>query len=646
MQDQIKSLYESYSKSLGFQPGMYDNVKSVRVDSTYLMHKMLAKVHNAINTGDDAVAIQELRAVARAFVANYTDIQPEELVKNFESLKIAVELHKSVDALSDLWTREFYEPFLQSFMSHGLFDAEELTPELVDPGFFVNLREAAKHMKSYRYSSSDAEIDGIASAPMRMAEDIIIIDDVSHFFSYLKRKDMRDGVAYAHVLLKVEERVDLSHFIVALSYNGHSFLSTDMPSFSTPHNKKSTRNPRRHMEAKYDSLAFPYGIIDELDEIRKREKTPAKFGDQTIDIYKEPMRGMPAYCKLFMIGVADALKRKAPSIEAEAMLLGDFVETKLIGDIGLTESDDDLFVGHKDKHRKLLSDVLDTLGESTALVKVDSQLVVSSHHYDRNWLATPEHLEKLTKWMALDAKKSDMQSKLNEAFTEAEGGKAIDWLNRKVNEPGNMQRILPFIYAGQDRSYFEVVDLVDVDGESFDSVGMDDSRVVQMVSTNKSFFTQVHIGLHPDGVRERSEDWTRSKGSYQDYIWRGECACCGKRRTTIKKYVKILHWQVISLLTGLDRKDITGYLRAYRCSQLIPYHGNSITDAVHPLSLLVHPSWNRYPNGINGTVHICGVCHNKYAKMYGKYDRAVVSIDGSVSELPEQRATLQYSADY
>ena len=255
--DEVKRIYRAYADLLDFTPGMYEGVSTVRIDAKYYRHETLAKIHNAVESGEIHIAVQELRDISDKTIYMYQHLPADELVANFESLRSAVALAKDAKAAYDSWVTGYYTPFLQSFMTHDFFDETELNPDDVHPNFFIDLKATSKYMNSFKYSTGSGTLDGMPHAPMRVGKDIIIIDDVSKFFAYLKRQDMQDGVVYAHILMKVEERMDLSHFILSVTYNGHSFISADMPTFATPQNKNATRNPRRQMVTKYDNLSFP-----------------------------------------------------------------------------------------------------------------------------------------------------------------------------------------------------------------------------------------------------------------------------------------------------------------------------------------------------------------------------------------------------
>lgn len=657
MKNKLQKYYDAYAELLQYDPEFYENTKSVTINWQYRMHQELNKLNNALVEDKETVAIQIVKELSRDVVSRIQQLDPEELVAQFESLQTAVILMKEVAELYTTWTTDFYEKFLAMFMSHGLFDAEELTPENVHPNFFINLDNSAKYMSSYKYKAGAGSLDGIETADLRMGTDVLIMEDVNQFFGYLRNANLEDGVVYGHIVLKVEEREDLSHFIVAITYNGHSFLTTDAPSFATPQNKNSTRNARRHMESKYDNLAFPYILIDQLDEIRKENTSVAKFGTYSLELYKRPIKDFDAYCKLFLIGITDLLRKNAPTIQKEIMLLGDYVETKLIGEFEVTDADNDLFIGHKEPHKKQLADVIETLeGSATGIVKVGAELVKSSVYFDQNWLATPADLEKLSKWMALDAKRHEVQKALNEKFSGRAHEEAMDWLNKEINKDGNFERLWPFIFSSDKETHFEIADKFnreyDEDGNmlSNNHIGYGEivveKRIVSMFNDKQHYFTQVTLGFDKLDVNRRASlirtGEVQVPRSYDDYLWRDTCDCCGKTRNSIVKHFRILHWQQLCFLLDMDREELPAYLRAYKASQLLPYYGNQITSEVHPMSIVKHPSWEQYQNGITCTVHLCKRCTTKLNKQYSRPEETLITTDQTIVDLPEKSNSLRF----
>lgn len=611
---------------------------------------------NALEADKDFIAIQIIKDISVNLVSHLQSQDPEQLVKDFDKLQQAVGLMKEVSEMYSAWNNDFYKAFLDMFMSHGLFEPDELTPEKINPNFFIELDKSTKYMQSYKYKTGRGSLDGIETAGLRLGNDILIMEDVNQFFGYLKNTDQDDDVVYAHIILKIEERIDLSHFVVAIIYNGHSFISTDAPSFATPQNKYSTRNARRHMELKYDNLAFPYILIDQIPDIRKENTSVAAYGAYSLELYKKPIKDFDAYCKLFLIGISDKLRKDARTIKKDVMLLSDYVETKLIGEpLDIKDEDHDLFLGHKEKHKNQLAEIVGTLDEEeTGLIKVGSEMVLASDYYDKNWLATPEDLEKLSKWLALDTKKHDLQAKLNDKFgTIKVKDDAIEWIGRELNKEGNFERLWPFIFSGDDVHY-EITDKFDreydEDGNrlSNNHIGHDnaieESKVVSLFNDKNHWYTMANLGFDRfDGLRERSANW-KNKGnrSYDDYLWRDNCDCCGKVRNKVVKYFRILHWKQLCFLLDVKREELPAYLRVYKADQLIPYYGNEITSEVHPLSTVKHPSWKEFKSGITCTVHMCKKCANKLEKKYKVAGESLIKTDGSVVELPDGTHSLRY----
>lgn len=638
----VKDTFDYISEAIGFSIDKFiedadkPGPKSINL-GTYGMEKGLVKAHNYMQAGKPWFAMHIMRGVLSELLETIKSQDAEWLVENIDALSDCARNVKSANAAYDEWINTDFRDFLDTFKANKIFSDDELTPEKLTPDFFIELDDSIADdlLKSFKYFDGPEPAVSLADKHFKLTDKLYITDSLQEFMDHLKRFDKGDDVVYVNFLLKIEEREDMSYFVLSFSHKGHSWIVTDMGfDFDNPRNKATTRNPRRRREKYYDSVGFPYGFIDELDAIRKKSKQLAKFDDKnSVELHIKDIKDLPAYNKMFLVATISHFMLTLANASERLLTFEDHINQKFLpgATVEIDESDATGFVGWEDHVREVAEEAIAEVRKDagTALVKVSSDLITTHSTYDRNWLGTPAQLDNIIKWTVLDTSANALQKELNKL--ERHKDKDFEKLNEMLNAPGNFERLIPMLFSARVRTYYMLNDGLAnerEDGGGFDQVKSKRAYCMKYTS-GKRWFAKLRLGVDQIEFKKRCDTWQnasyswRREHNHDDYLFKPKCQCCGKFKVTKQFYLDINHHEQLVFLCGLKSRDeLPKYFRAYRSSELIPYHGNSILSNVHPHALLKHPSWE-YSSGLCIEIYTCGNCARK---LYNKHAIADVTI--------------------
>lgn len=343
--------------------------------------------------------------------------------------------------------------------------------------------------------------------------------------------------------------------------------------------------------------------------------------NSTLTIFRTPeflfkdIKSLQTVEKMYMIGLVENLIENLsfnpPS--TRVMLAHEFIEQKLLEGEKIDRSDNN-FEHYTKAVEERVSEILDSIDhKETALMLRDYSVVRQSHHYDRNWLATPEDHKKLSKWYSNETQRLEIQKKLNQLE-----------LNSKVDHE---------LLHGMLWNNFENIVSIVLSASEVKMLMLDKNNMDHSVKPNRYHFSNL-------------KDYSKEKAKVDDYRRFGElpmgialkytpekqkCQCCGKYDTLLQATVKINSYEQLMLLTCVkDRKELPAYYRSYKSHSLEPYHGNSILSDVNPYALLKDPCSDRFPNGINMGIFMCNKCRKEKIKHYYKSDYVLLDLSGSI----------------
>lgn len=646
MKEQVKKYFDFICKTIDFDIDREikkvedTGVRKIRL-GLYNMESELVKVNNYIQINKPWFALHILRGLLIELVDKVKNQEADWLIENIQILVDCSANSKSAEQLYQEWLTTEYRTFLDVFKSHNIFTEEELDPQKIGPEFFIGLDDSVQQnlLSSFKYREGTHPVD-LFGKSFKLTEQLYITDSIQEFMDYLKRTQPADDFVYVNFLMKIEERIDLSYFLMSFSYLDHVWLVTDMSfDFDNPRNKATTRRPERRREKYYDNVGFPYQLIDQLDEIRKSSKQLVRFDDQqSMELHLMPMKTLLTYNKMFIIAAINHYLEALGSETKKLVTFEDHLNQKLLPGISIEVDEKDAtgFEGWDEHIQEVSNDIISEIRskqQSTALVKVSRDMITSHEMYDRNWLGTSEQLDIIMKWSVFNTQADKMQVELNEIAESKD--ESMKELNRLLNKPGNFDRLMPYLFSAKKNVWYMIRQGLVGTGFGFEQKPEAHAHCMKYDEGTR-WFVQVRIGFDPDEFDQRAKIWSEDSkvrlfNSHDDYLYKPKCKCCGKFKGTDQFFLDVDHYEQLMFLCNVDTKDkLPKYFRAFRSHECIPYHGNSILQNVHPYALLKHPSWKDYSNGLCIKVFLCGNCSRKYKNKYKVAENTLITLDKKV----------------
>lgn len=627
----VKEHFRSICDIIGFDIVKMATAKSRKINlATYNIEKQLLKVSNFIAKEEDGYAIYLLREIYDELFGLVSEDKTW-ILDNTEAFVELVNDTKTVKLQCEEWLKGELQKKLNQFESFGIFKKGDLTPEKINPEIFIDLDEslAKDILRGYRFRGA-----GKVKLPSNYSikDHLVITSSLEDFLTTLSVKDELT----VYFLLKTEKRIDFSYFLIVIAYQEHVWLVSDMKEFDNPRNKDSTRNPYRHRESAFENLAFPYYLIDELQEKRSKSKELVKLSRKDIEFLSKPLIELHEVSKVFMLYVTQYFIENINAIDKPISLMGIVSDQLLLGDGNEFKVDATAanagFEGWEDHirevHAELISETSRLKGKGNEIVLINKDLIVKNELYDRDWLASPEKLQNILEWTALDSQRENLQKELDQKFRNRNGLDQLQILTRALNKKSILERLKPILFSAEN-IYYKINGFKRA-GNSF-HVEKSDSVLLFRSTEKANLFDYAHLWFDRDGVEKRSKEWhsnlsIKKKWTLERYLWDGVCQFCDKGAKNIRAFkVHVRHYeQLIYLLGGSDQECLPDYFRVYRAHNFVPYSGNSILDNTHPMTLLKHPSWNRFSNGIDIVGHICKRCYSRQMKKYRIADSVII----------------------
>lgn len=534
-----------------------------------------------------------------------------------------------------------YMNFLNQVNDTKMFKPEELNGETLSPEVFVNLDNAIEKnlLTTFRYRGS-----GAVKLPITytLKDHIVITNSVQAFLETAKQPDHLEIV----MLMRIDDPIEFSYFLMVFMYKEHVWIATDMHEFDNPRNKHTRRNPGRTREDHFENLDLPYNLIDEIAKMRAQSKAVAKVKKGDVEFLQKSIYDLHPFTRLFIYTMANHYTLNIGRETTQAGFLGQRLDQKLLTSPEVAIGQETEFEGWgehvKKVHMELIEDVKKKDSQSTALVKVTKEMVTSHPYYDKEWLAPVGKLDMIINWTVLDKQRVEMQEKMKR-LDRHDLQKVFRSFNRLLNRPENLKRLEKFIFSGDEVNFLISDGITKVDKRGWGFEDKIDAVVVNMVYKAKDQGSSENVGLWYD-FDAFDKRWEQNKKEYgilrksYSQLIKAPCMFCNKFNVSFFLKIHIRHYAQLMFLAGVnDRHELPEYLNIYRAHDQVPYHGNSILDNTHPLAMLEHPSWDRYPNGIN--FHACA-CKRCAKALYAKHkvadqtliqeDMSIVKFDGKI----------------
>jgi hypothetical protein len=644
--DFTREHFEFFCKAIGFDIEKYlsQAVKTRKINISLLdAESGLVDVYNLLSSGNEILALQALATAANGILEVLKKQDNTWLIENTALFQEALVRTSILNKESEKRFSDGVTSFLKDLATYPFFQEAELSGENITPELLISLEKTdfSGLLKRYVYKAGAPVPEMPGNVKFRISDKLYLVETLQEFFSYLRKNELDENIVHVHYLMKMEQRIDLCYFIISFSYKGNVWFVSDVSTdFDNPRNKATTRNPRRRREKFYDALAFPYQVIDQLEYIMKQERHPVQLGNKTLRIFQLSISELPVEQKVFFVSL---VRKTIPTLHLFATpvkTLGEHFQQKLLNS-GAPEFEinPDEVPGFESwdnpESRQIINELIESVDDittedtpSAALVKVSHSLLVKNEGFDADWLGTDAELENITRWIALDTKAKIYQKELDAC--EKYHDKDKDKYDALLHKPENLDRLWPFLLSG-DEVYFDVLN----------------GRISQLkfkeILKNR-FYPEWYLGM-PKSERERKaneyrdNDEISSKYSFEKYVWSPMCSCCKKVHASHLFDINIEHYTQLMFMAGVtDQSDLPRFYRHYRSHRFAPSYGNPILDNVHPFSMLRHPSWRRFTNGIFVKAYLCRRCEKSLRKKHFKAAKTLIMPDFSIREISEDEA--------
>ena len=658
--DKIKYFHQYYCDLVGFdieEESKKTTRKIALFTNQYDYEQALINSYNNINTLRFEYALYYIQSIADMlfddFKNSVTSNASTELLEQFAK---HIEVTKEIKLAYKDWMENDFKSYLSRFEKTNLFKTGELD-EIKDFDI-LNLIEIEKSideenlLKFFCYHQGKESMDEFGK-DVSIATKMIISKSSNEFLSYFKNEPSQNETKIS-LVMKIEKRQEFSYFIVIIKYKDYLWLCTDVSNFDNPQNRETRRNERcRHPF--WDKLNLPYHLIEELPALTKK-KSGLKLlnAPEDVDYTLYPIENLPSDQKIYFLTLANKCVDKINSGTKfnMAITMGDYINQKLIaGDVTFTPDElinlpEDQFDNWDDACKERATEVLDILkhkGKSeTALVKINHDIIVKDRHFDKDWLATPEKMETIIKWIALNRKSNAIQKVIN--FSEEDEKKAWKELDALINRPENIQRLYKFMFSAKQvyfkfDNFFSWMIHVEREGSCFWNEKIK-HWLFDFCHPHKESLRRTDIIIGDTGAeRDAREDEFIKKNPYQyrrgywkdyyRYINHPPCKICGKDKKSIMvKDINVQHYfQLLFLIGENDRAKLPAYFQNFKAHAFIPYKGNSILNNLHPFSDLKDSCSASRENGINMSMSMCKICSNRMTKQLNIGEESIIHGD-------------------
>lgn len=614
--DRVKAAFDGLAAIVGFDPE--GEQPRMMFGSERDAKKSMLQAHNFIQQAQPGLAAMSLTDASMAYMEVIVQQKVDWHLENPGAVGSVAASTKLAKDLFAEWQTGHVLALANSLAQSEPFS--KFTPDQIAAEIPQALMDASHSkaglLKASLIREGHGPMPSLHGRVFKLSPKIPAASTVSSIIPHLSLdpKDESIGVALA---MKVEQRIDLSYFVVVVSCKGWIWVLSDAIEFENPRNKATTRNPHRRRENAYENLGFPYGIIDDLCKLN----LVAKPGQPFLHFFD--MENVGVYHMLYTVfTIEEYLPEFTPALdkilsfgEAMPLLIGDGMQIDPLDEAGFE------YMGPEAK--AVITDLLEHLpgkAKSTDLVLVGQQAIIKHEQYDPDWMGTQERHAAMAKWYAVDSHARKVGERIDklEKIQEADTKRLIEMLRA----PGNAERVANLL-AKSPLGYS-----------------------VQRVQTG-TFSTEMESKYFKFSQWTVNNDYGPTWLPGVGFWGHGEvlafenngrkCALCGKehgRLLTKNMAINVHTSEHLAWVLNCKREELPLYWRAYRSHHSIPYMGNSILDNTHPFLNLEHPTWHAHPNGLRATMQFCSGCENKLKKQI-EFKRAVISDGLQSTEMPD-----------
>lgn len=596
----------------------FDYVKEVQKTkrtinfNTWDTQKAIVKAWEYLGFKEPSKALLKLYEVLPDQISWLQNFKPEDF-SDPKRLKDITDLNTYIARVSALvkeWKESDFVAELDQYEKNGLIQKKDRKEITEFTSLYVDELVSKEGFQCYVFQKGKTPLP--RDLPWALSKNILITPDLNSLLSMIDRLQSPFQGFSVSLVLKLDEPLDFSYFILVFVYKDHIWLSTNRYDFENPYSKCSRRNPSRDRENKYRNTALPDRLIEEIDKLRSKSKE-ISFPGVKFEVLRYPIVDLHPEERIYLAKLIDAMVRLVHATEIEITTFGRFVEQKLLASEQVASNETGLDGWNKGVQERV-KELLDTVPTSKSLIVREYSLVKSSESFDEHWLATPEQLARLATWHTIDKQRESIQKQLDKledswyvAFT------AYD-------------KMLNFAHVAKYAFLAESVycKFVTVEQFSFEEAEPGVAYRDKFIESGSEYGTNFVVGI--PGTAKYKE--------------RFPCANCGKHPAKPQRIVRIRRYEQLMLLADVDdRMKLPPYLRSYRAHEQEPYYGNSILENTHPLARLRDHATFDNPNGLTLVVYCCGWCTKRLLA-----EKKEITIDFQGKEVEEKLPERRYGS--
>lgn len=496
------------------------------------------------------------------------------------------------------------------------------------------------------------------------------LNHISSQSEFLNSKSKNE--VYVTLFGKIDETNDIySNFIITLHKGNTIWLSTDQVFVDNPHQKKarlSRAGLYRERDEYFDSCNLPFRFFDNLEEIRKNEKSistkklerlkldfdrwikPNEFKEfiykflsennieftsvdidykyfLTLDVYSITVKNNGVLTAVYDSKTSEIIRvegdeflfEKYENLYDEEKLFLIFLVNEIIQSLHVEPERKTVMISSEFINQKLLEDKTYNPKEETRMTYwKDNHKAIFNE-----LIETLDDINPENKTTALALKKYDLVQKskhynISWLTTIDKQESLAEWIILE-EEREKIQKEVNKLSSMREEGYKWLEKMYE---EKFDKVLNFCSQALSIEFYTDSFDTF-------STKSERRKTWGGSEsqkgkttgvdrfrgigfGKTKDWSYPTRCKCCNNDNSQSLFSIRIKHYKELMIVLGFDnRNKLHPYFRNYRSHNFKPYSGNSILDQTHPYLRVEDPLSDREPNGFSMSLFICARCYNK-----------------------------------
>jgi len=559
-----------------------------------------------------------------------------------EEIEIALKRRNLIKELKNLYTEtkeSIYSPLIEIASKHDFFKGETLSEEDVSADILIQVSDwlDKKYLKKYVLKQGTFEIPKDLDQFV-ISKELYLCTNLNYFLDNFN-KQYDDDIVRVTAFFKIEKEIEYSYFMFIMNYKDHVIAFSDLLLFENPHMAGASRNPRRKVEEKQQSGGLPYQLIDDLNSIREDSSNLATIGNN-VEFHKLNWSRFGQGQRMFILLILKELVFNLSDGKANLLISAEkhFNQKLLEGatiDSNVWDNEEKDFTNWNDSTKEYAEELVEMLVDkekSKELIKTTYDIVTTSELYDETLLA-PAHIhEKHARWHIINDHKLQLQESIGYKYTG--WGFSTDRQNKAEEQYKKGKKELKKMFDSKFESIIKK--LTQAKHVYFKP---EDYRFNTFSAEKKESLLDFRFyevkGEDPEHYILPSFSIGSRYGYYPKDEEGEKCPLLPKYKGSTQYCFKITHYSQLMYLLDCKREDLPDFYKCFKAHHMVPYHGNTILDNVHPLATLFDPASSMEPNGFLIGVNMSKRGINKLIKeTCGKNrpEKLAVNIKGESTE--------------